>query len=140
MYRGNLIGATWNSLVGSPSHQLLVSRSFFGTSDWRGLPGKHDVCETLSHAWQNIGLHVDGPDNQIEDSVFFCSGIGIKLTGSANYFEGVLTDRLTTGAAEVRLTPEQVCMLSQARPKRTHLGPYTCLRKEQATTRRTANK
>ena len=35
--------------------------------------------------------------HQIEDSVFFCSGIGIKLTGSANYFEGV---HAFTGAAE----------------------------------------
>ena len=50
----------------------------------------------MSHAWGNIGLHLDGPDNQIEDSVFFCSGIGIKLTGSANYFEGV---HAFTGAA-----------------------------------------
>ena len=81
---------------GQPSHQLLLSRSFFGTSDWRGLPGQKEVCETMSHAWQNVGLHVDGPANQIEDSVFFCSGIGIKLTGSANYFEGV---HAFTGAA-----------------------------------------
>lgn len=81
---------------GEPSHQLLLTRSFFGTSDWRGLPGAHDVCETMSHQWQNVGLHVAGPDNQLEDSVFFCSGIGIKLEGSSNYFEGI---HAFTGAA-----------------------------------------
>jgi hypothetical protein len=42
-------------------------------------------------------LHIDGPDNQIEDSVFFCAGIGIKLTAQANYFEGI---HAFTGAAD----------------------------------------
>ena len=72
---------------GSPSHQLLVTRSFFGTSDWRGLPGKHEVCETMSHAWENIGLHVDGPDNQVRSALD--SGPGTSLAN----LEGTAPDR-----------------------------------------------
>lgn len=89
--------ATTGLYYGEPSHQLLLSRSFFGTTDWRGGPYNKSMCEKWSHARENIGLHIDGPDNQVEDTVFFCSGIGIKLSGSANYFEGI---HAFTGAAE----------------------------------------
>mmetsp|Transcript_6277 Transcript_6277/g.18563 ORF Transcript_6277/g.18563 Transcript_6277/m.18563 type:complete len:514 (+) Transcript_6277:41-1582(+) len=74
---------------GEPSHQLLLTRSFFGATDWRGARENRSLCEDWSHAVRNVGLHLDGPDNHVEDSVFFCSGVGILLNGSANYFEGV---------------------------------------------------
>ena len=97
-YGGSYGGSSPTGLYyGEPSHQLLLTRSFFGVTDWRGSASNRSLCEQWSHAVGAVGLHLDGPDNHVEDSVFFCSGIGIKLTSGANYFAGV---HAFTGAAE----------------------------------------
>lgn len=88
--------ATTGLYYGGNTHQLMLSRSYFGTTDWRG-GGDRSLCEEWSHARQNVGLHLDGPDNHVEDCVFFCAGIGLKVTSTSNYFQGI---HAFTGAAE----------------------------------------